>query len=76
MNRAQAAVVMIATDKAVNTAKDEGNAGQLKNGKEATPENVLAMMAEIEKDYPNGTVWGDSSTPNTKKNPNPVSYTV
>ena len=53
------------------------NPGTLKNGREATPENVVAMLKEIEKAYPTGTVWTDPvENPNTPHNPNPVSETV
>lgn len=31
--------------------------GKLANGKDATVENVLAILEEIKKEYPEGTVW-------------------
>ena len=82
MTRGQAAVVMVRLDEAVNgggvTKPDpEPAAGTLKNGREATPENVVAMLKEIEKAYPTGTVWTEPWTdPNTLYNPNPLSETV
>lgn len=39
--------------------------GLLANGQPATVENVQAILAEIEKEYPEGTSWGDSSVPGT-----------
>ena len=39
--------------------------GLLANGQPATVENVQAILAEIEAEYPTGTSWGTSSTPNT-----------
>lgn len=38
--------------------------GLLANGQPATVENVQAVLAEIEKEYPEGTVWGPRETPN------------
>ena len=43
----------------------------LANGKPATEANVLAIMAEIEREYPTGTSWDDFG-----KNPNKVSTPV
>lgn len=39
-------------------------AGKLTNGKDATVENVVAMLKEIEEKYPTGTPWGPSGTAN------------
>ena len=39
-------------------------AGKLLNGEDATVENVVAMLKEIEQKYPTGTVWGNIGTPN------------
>ena len=39
--------------------------GLLANGQPATVENVQAILAEIEKEYPTGTIWGYDYTPNT-----------
>ena len=39
--------------------------GLLANGQPATVENVQAILAEIEEEYPEGTVWGTHDTPNT-----------
>lgn len=49
----------------------------LKNGKPVTEDNVIAMLQEIEQQYPTGTPWTDSKeNPNTLSNPNPVSASV
>jgi len=34
--------------------------GTLANGKAITDENILTILAEIEKEYPDGTAWGAS----------------
>ena len=36
----------------------------LANGKEITVENVVAILKEIEEEYPSGTTWGPSGTAN------------
>lgn len=46
------------------TPQPDGS-GLLANGQPATVENVQAVLAEIEAEYPTGTSWGTSSTPNT-----------
>ena len=48
----------------------------LANGKPVTEENVLAIMAEIEREYPTGTLWTFSSVAGTAYNPNKVSTAV
>lgn len=42
--------------------------GYLTNGEPITEENVLELLHEIEIDWPHGTVWGTSKTPETRKN--------
>ena len=41
---------------------------RLTNGKPVTEDNVLELLRQIEKDWPNGTVWGNHNTPGTYKN--------
>ena len=41
---------------------------RLANGEAITEENVLALLQDIEEQWPTGTVWGDRSTPGTHKN--------
>ena len=89
MTRGQAAVVMCRLDEVVNgggvtqpeepdpTPDPEPAAGTLKNGKEATPENVIEMLKEIEEQYPTGMDWDNpEENPNTNGNPNPASGTM
>ena len=38
------------------------------NGKAVTEENVLELLRQIEKEWPQDTVWGTSDTPGTYKN--------
>ena len=38
------------------------------NGKLLTEENVLELLRQIEKDWPQDTTWGTSNTPGTHKN--------
>ena len=42
--------------------------GYLTNGQPVTEENVLALLRQIERDWPTGTVWGTNKTPGTHKN--------
>ena len=42
--------------------------GCLTNGKAVTEENVLALLRQVEQDWPTGTVWGTHTTPGTHKN--------
>jgi len=39
--------------------------GNLANGKPITDENILEILAEIEKEYPDGTAWGASERYNS-----------
>lgn len=39
--------------------------GLLANGQPATVENVQAILDQIKQEYPEGTLWGNSSTPGT-----------
>lgn len=43
------------------TPQPDGS-GLLANGQPATVENVQAILAEIEKEYPEGTTWDDNGT--------------
>ena len=43
---------------------ETATAGKLTNGKDATVENVRAMLKEIERKYPEGTPWGPVGTAN------------
>ena len=54
----------------VNPLTDTRNAvdGCLTNGKSITEENVLELLHQIEKDWPNGTIWDKRDTPGTYKN--------
>ena len=38
--------------------------GTLANGKAATTENVWEVLDQIKEQYPDGTIWGPSGTPN------------
>lgn len=42
--------------------------GYLSNGQPITEENVLALLRQIEQDWPTGTIWGTNQTPRTHKN--------
>ena len=42
--------------------------GYLVNGKSVTEGNVLELLRQIEKDWPNSTVWGTHNTPGAYKN--------
>ena len=44
------------------------NMPALANGKPLTEENVLELLRQIEKDWPQDTTWGTSNTPGTHKN--------
>ena len=52
----------------VKTSPAETGDGYLTNGKPVTEENVLEILRQIEKDWPQGTVWGTSKTSGTSKN--------
>jgi len=42
--------------------------GYLTNGKPVTEKNVLEILRQIKKDWPQDTVWGNRDTPGTHKN--------
>jgi len=42
--------------------------GYLTNGKPVTEENVLEILRLLEKEWPEGTIWGTDKTPSTFKN--------
>ena len=52
--------------------------GYLTNGQPVTEENVLALLRQIEQDWPTGTIWGTNKTPGTHKNevPSTASGTI
>ncbi len=52
--------------------------GYLTNGQPVTEENVLALLRQIERDWPTGTIWGTNKTPGTHKNevPSTASGTI
>ncbi|MBD5160768.1 MAG: S-layer homology domain-containing protein [Oscillibacter sp.] len=41
---------------------EETGTGKLANGKDATTENVLEILAQIQEEYPTGTVWDEKGT--------------
>ena len=49
-------------------ASQNAGDGYLANGKPATEENVLELLHQIEKDWPDGTVWDKRDVPGTYKN--------
>ncbi len=73
---AQRGIFIETGEPAAPVEPDQPSGATLANGKPVTEENVLAIMAEIEKEYPTGTLWATSATTGTGHNPNPVSYTV
>lgn len=50
----------------VNATQSETST--LANGKPITEENVLELLRQLEKEWPEGTIWGTSKTPGTHKN--------
>lgn len=56
-------------------AAPPSTASCLANGKSITEENVLALLRQIEQDWPTGTVWGTQRTPGTHKNETPCAET-
>ena len=50
------------------TVSQNSGDGYLVNGKPITEENVLELLHQIEKDWPNGTIWGKRDVPGTYKN--------
>ena len=71
-NAAQGMIVSTTGTAAPETPTEtETPAATLANGKPVTEENVLAIMAEVEREYPDGTPWDE-----TGMNPNKVSKPV
>ena len=73
MTRAQACVVLQrmtrlpgieVSAQPITPAQPQQTAGKLLNGEDATVENVVATLKEIEEKYPTGTPWGPSGTAN------------
>lgn len=65
MNRAQACVVIERMKRYIEHGSGESSAetpavsmGTLANGKAPTEENVLEILEELEKEFPEGTPWG------------------
>ena len=50
------------------TGTQGAGTGYLTNGQPVTEENVLALLRQIERDWPTGTTWGTNKTPGTHKN--------
>ena len=75
MTRAQACAVVMRLFRVIeefkpgvrersNTPEVPKQTGLLANGKEPTVENVLAILDEIQEEYPTGTPWGEPGLPN------------
>ena len=47
---------------------EEVNPAKLTNGEPITEENVLELLRQIQRDWPQDTVWGTRDTPGTHKN--------
>ena len=47
---------------------EEVNTAKLTNGASITEENVLKLLRQIQRDWPQDTVWGTRDTPGTHKN--------
>ncbi|MBD5162937.1 MAG: S-layer homology domain-containing protein [Oscillibacter sp.] len=78
MNRAQACAVIVRMMNLINGSApvqpeqptqpeqpeqpEETGTGKLANGKDATTENVLEILAQIQEEYPTGTVWDEKGT--------------
>lgn len=56
------------TDGGTGSDANRTGDGYLTNGMPATEENVLALLGQLEQDWPTGTIWGTHDTPNTHKN--------
>ena len=87
LTRAQACVILNALEKVVIAGPQTSvetpvtpdvptAAGKLANGKDITEANVLELLAEVEKQYPTGTLWAERTVTGTAYNPNKVSSAV
>ena len=56
------------TDSGTGSAANRAGDGYLTNGMPVTEENVLALLRQLEQDWPTGTIWGTHDTPDTHKN--------
>ena len=56
------------TDSDTGSAANHAGDGYLTNGMPVTEENVLALLRQLEQDWPTGTIWGTHNTPGTHKN--------
>lgn len=56
------------TDGGTGSDASRAGDGYLTNGMPVTEENVLALLRQLEQDWPTGTIWGTHDTPNTHKN--------
>lgn len=56
------------TDSGTGSDASRAGDGYLTNGMPATEENVLALLRQLEQDWPTGTIWGTHDTPDTHKN--------
>ena len=79
MTRAQACTVIVRMIKLINNGETpaqpetptqpqqpetpQQTPGKLANGKDITVDNVLEIIEEIKREYPEGTVWGAQGTP-------------
>ena len=59
------------TDGGTGSDASRAGDGYLTNGMPVTEENVLALLRQLEQDWPTGTIWGTHDTPNTHKNEAP-----
>lgn len=56
------------TDSGTGSDASRAGDGYLTNGMPVTEENVLALLRQLEQDWPTGTIWGTHDTPDTHKN--------
>lgn len=56
------------TDGGTSSDANRTGDGYLTNGMPVTEENVLALLGQLEQDWPTGTIWGTHDTPDTHKN--------
>ena len=56
------------TDSGTSSAANRTEDGYLTNGMPVTEENALALLRQLEQDWPTGTIWGTHDTPDTHKN--------